>query len=276
MSKVVDEANGLLGSDNTRTGYVRGVEGADKFRIREITYSEVDGEAIFEGCIIVGSTNQMAELKQEVEDAPFTVDELNAAQSLGISVLSHSLWPKGRLVYRIDDNLGGQDRVRDAIAHWEEHTDIEFVERTDEQDFVSFVPGGGCSAHVGRIGGEQFVRLGPGCSTGNTIHEIGHALGLWHEQSRSDRDDHIEVLLENVIESAIHNFNQHIHDGQDLAEYDTASIMHYGTHFFSKNGEPTIRSKDGSPLGQRAALSDGDIAAIAEAYENEFAKRANE
>ena len=65
-----------------------------------------------------------------------------------------------------------------------------------------------------RRGGEQVVNLEiPSCLTKDTIfHEVFHALGKggWrvqkyenivnavHEQSRPDRDDHVEVLLQNV------------------------------------------------------------------------------
>ncbi len=263
---------GLLGSDSIRTGYVRGLSGVDGFNFREVTYAVVDGQAVFEGCILLGPVAEMEKLKAEVEDNG-GVDLLNKVEPFGIVVLPRNRWPKGIVPYRIDDALADKDRVHDAIAHWTHHTDMLFTERTDETDFVAFVPGAGCAAHVGRIGGEQIVQLGPNCTTGNTIHEIGHAIGLWHEQCRSDRDCHITVHLENVIANMEHNFEQHIHDGEDMGAYDTASIMHYGTHFFSKNGEPTITTRNGDPIGQRDGLSDGDIATIAEAYASEYAKR---
>jgi hypothetical protein len=31
-----------------------------------------------------------------------------------------------------------------------------------------------------------------------SIHDIGHTLGLWHEQSTSDRDDHIRIIPDNI------------------------------------------------------------------------------
>lgn len=40
-----------------------------------------------------------------------------------------------------------------------------------------------CWSLIGRVGGEQKLSLGRGCEqTGTAIHEILHALGVWHEQ----------------------------------------------------------------------------------------------
>ena len=59
-------------------------------------------------------------------------------------------WPGCKIPYTIDPALPNQARVTDAIAHWEANTRIRFVPRTTEADFVTFRPGSGCSAQVGR------------------------------------------------------------------------------------------------------------------------------
>ena len=55
-----------------------------------------------------------------------------------------------------------------------------------------------CWSYVGMIGGSQDISIAPGCTDLIPIHEIFHALGRWHEQSRPDRDNFVTVNVNNV------------------------------------------------------------------------------
>jgi hypothetical protein len=95
----------------------------------------------------------------------------------------------------------------------------------------------------------------------------GVLLGLWHEQSREDRDQFVTIQLHNVTPGMEHNFAQHISDGDDLGPYDYGSIMHYGPLAFSQNGQPTIVPRDPNvTIGQREVLSDHDVRTIQALY----------
>ena len=61
---------------------------------------------------------------------------------------------------------------------------------------------------------------------GTVLHELGHLLGLVHEQMRSDRDQHIVVNMDNVRNFYRHNF--YILQTIDNTKFDYGSIMHYG------------------------------------------------
>ena len=55
-----------------------------------------------------------------------------------------------------------------------------------------------CSSAIGRRGGRQTINLAAGCYRLIPAHEIFHALGRLHEQSRPDRDNFITINMDNI------------------------------------------------------------------------------
>jgi Astacin (Peptidase family M12A) len=248
----------LRSSPDFRTALIPG----NTFAAKAVRYAVVDDLALFEGDIVLGTVEQVEQQTQELRDV--LSGELAAAV---VITGAQFRWLSCRIPYTIDPGLPTQQRVTDAIAHWESHTRFRFVLRTAANtasfpDWVTFRSGSGCSSAVGRRGGQQFVNLGSECSTGNVIHEIGHVVGLWHEQSREDRDSWVTIHWNKIQPGLEHNFDQHIADGDDVGSYDYGSIMHYPRNAFSSDGTDTITPiVAGATIGQRTALSAGDIAA---------------
>jgi hypothetical protein len=222
---------------------------------RTLVYEKVGEYAVVEDDILLG--------------------KLSTLSAKGASILppvGGARWLNGVVPFELTEDLPLLTKLAalEAIALWQQKTNIQFVELTSKNrdihpDYLSFIPATGttCSSFVGRQKGAQVINLAPRCNTMNTVHEIGHALGLWHEQSRIDRDTYVVILWENIDEDHRFNFNQHLTDGQDYGEYDYQSIMHYGAYNFSKNGKKTIIPlMDNVEIGQRDHLSDKDIAAI--------------
>ncbi|CAL4064371.1 unnamed protein product, partial [Meganyctiphanes norvegica] len=151
--------------------------------------------------------------------------------------------------YVFQDSVDRND-VRAGLDHWMEHTCIRFEETINiDQPHLQFFIGGGCFSFVGMVfQNGQTISIGQGCnSLGIVVHEVGHALGFFHEQSRSDRDDYVIILFDNVIDGRQNNFNKATEKHYDVL-YDYSSNMHYGQFFFSKNNKPTVVTID--PLAQ--------------------------
>ena len=122
-----------------------------------------------------------------------------------------------------------------------------------------------CCSFVGFLNyGCQLVSIGQYCLKHATIlHEIGHVIGFWHEQSRPDRDEHISVLLYNINPRYLSNFLKKDRSQVDSmgVPYDYNSIMHYPETAFSRQpGLVTLLSKEwGIPLGNAHELSYLDV-----------------
>lgn len=232
-----------------------------------ITYYQGDeGEALFQGDIILGPVSSLEKVTNGASLQSLEEDIL-----FGLAIRDRdSRWPDGKLRYFINESLAHPSRIYDAIAEWESATPIRFekiAQRTG--NFVEFVSGSGCSSAIGMVGGQQFIRLHEDCTTGNTVHEIGHALGLHHEQARSDRTQHVRIFTSNIIEGKAGNFSQDPTIFEDVGDYCHGSIMHYGPYAFSKDRKKlkTIETRpEGIRIGQRDGLAACDIETINRIY----------
>ncbi|KAL3052900.1 hypothetical protein OYC64_005426 [Pagothenia borchgrevinki] len=146
-----------------------------------------------------------------------------------------------------DLDLNAKGCVHQAFEMYRLKSCIDFKPYEGEKTYIKFEKRGGCFSSVGDQQDGQILSLGSGCDHKAVIeHELLHALGFYHEQSRTDRDDYVDIWLDQVTPGLGHNFNKYNDDfitDQNTA-YDYESIMHYRPFSFNKNESiPTITTK---------------------------------
>ncbi|XP_037960896.1 seminal metalloprotease 1-like [Teleopsis dalmanni] len=181
-------------------------------------------------------------------------------------------WPNRLVYYKIIGNFDAAHRnaILSGIRTLEARTCLRFQEADATQKAYVAIDSqiGGCYTAVGYLGKVQTMNLevypiGEGCfRPGTILHEFMHALGFYHQQSASDRDNYIDVLYDNIVDGKEFNFKRYTDDvitDFDVG-YDYDSCLHYRPGAFSKNGEDTIVPKDSTAtIGQRLGLSKKDI-----------------
>eukprot|EP01061_Rhynchopus_euleeides_P045290 TRINITY_DN806_c0_g1_i2.p1 TRINITY_DN806_c0_g1~~TRINITY_DN806_c0_g1_i2.p1 ORF type:complete len:847 (+),score=274.47 TRINITY_DN806_c0_g1_i2:79-2619(+) len=185
------------------------------------------------------------------------------------------LWEGCDVPYLVAENefmQDGDERLARAFQMWnDELPGMRFRKaQSTDTSYLKFVgtSGGGGSSPLGRQHNmPNTVTIGVDCGVGCTAHEIGHSLGLNHEQCRSDRDSFVTVVDSRVFSGSKHNFHKYsLAEGQDLLPYDYDSLMHYEPYAFTTNKKKTILSP--RRIGQRFKPSKRDGEAIRFMYNN--------
>uniref|UniRef100_A0A1I8MN63 Metalloendopeptidase n=1 Tax=Musca domestica TaxID=7370 RepID=A0A1I8MN63_MUSDO len=214
---------------------------------------------------------------------PFTYLTLR----LGVNPTKHPkrLWPNATIPFEISYLYDSRERraIERVLKTFNSLTCIKFVPYDGEDDdYILITPPEegpkGCWSYVGRKGGEQVVSLqkpdetSAHCfsSEGRIMHELMHAIGIYHEQSRADRDNYIKVHWENIVPKFRKNFKLISKKrGKYTFDYDYNSVMHYGEYYFSKSKgkKPSITPlQPGVRIGQRKTLSKTDCLKINDLY----------
>ncbi|XP_064081333.1 uncharacterized protein LOC135197964 isoform X1 [Macrobrachium nipponense] len=159
---------------------------------------------------------------------------------------STQLWPDGLVPYTFLEPQPSRSIIISGLRHWETHTCIRFMPVNNTAfPHLQFRRLSGCRSGVGIEGTSgQNVSIGDNCNKlGIVVHEIGHALGFYHEIRRPDRDDHVVINENNILKDELFNFYK-LHWLDISIKYDLSSVMHYNPLEWSSNERTTVATKD--------------------------------
>ncbi|KAF2870662.1 hypothetical protein BDV95DRAFT_668810 [Massariosphaeria phaeospora] len=287
----------------------------DTYGFREVGYTVVDDNVIIDGDILYGSSNMFQQAQSAAAAAIVSGDGHAHLTTRGHSAKPKAPWTDATVVYNyISDDVEKQLKptVDGAIGTWLKVAPYLTFKRVypngPEQRGILSIQGSECSGCWATLGfnrrQQQAMRIQTGCTAGGTVacgvietvHELGHVLGLKHEHQRHNRDDHIHLLCENIApgcstmptgktccEPAANLPSGCCGARGQLAKedpqssdyggyYDFVSAMHYADHAFALPDKKVMvarRQGDKVPSTLLGDPSKGDIARVCKIYSDE-------
>ncbi len=238
---------------------------------RKITYKVVNGMAVWQGDMVIRPSDI---LSAPPLDAPVKPGAARRATFLGL--YAGDLWPNATVPYAMGSGVSAKLRqqITNAVQDFTANTPIQWVPRTSQANFVMFRSEASSAnecgdSEVGMQGGEQDIVISADPSCGGIatlVHEMGHAIGFEHEQTRANRNFYLTVRYDNMDKNAYSQYDQDLTQ-VDLLPYEYASVMQYTSDGDMRNDFDTI---DTIPLGialsNNIGLSPGDIEAVRTMY----------
>lgn len=197
-------------------------------------------------------------------------------------------WALGKVYYQYDSSATSDfiTRVEAAIDDIENNCGVLFFPASSSStnsliNFVKSTSSVGNNSYVGCIGGVQDVNIYNYTTHGVILHEILHALGIYHEHCRQDRDSYVTINWGNIRPAKQQFFYKYVsNQGYDISSLDENSVMMYK----SKISDPSFVYDPSIPVmywngdpsrvfgGQRLALSNGDVKGLTSIYGAPFSR----
>ncbi len=246
------------------------------------------------GLFLLLSISTLVAQSPEIPPGHVLVDDMILPEeaAFGESAWTANSWVLGVVPYTFNANVSAANQALtlNAMNEISAVCGVVFIPRSSQPDWVVFTASTVNNSLVGRAGGAQTINITSWGSKFIIVHEIMHALGFLHEQSRPDRDNFVTINFGNISTSActgsncggngssscVCNFNI-VNGATTATAYDFLSIMHYGRSAFTSNGADTITCKPAfanfqndsaaNPgIGNRSFMSLGDASGLRQRY----------